>query len=323
MIAIHKYMTTALVAVMVLLGTLLPGSASAEEAGAVIRLKVALLPIFDVLPFYVAREKGYFDARGVEIQAVPVGSGLERDQLMQAGEIDGMLNEMISTAGFNRNTIKTRIISIARHPYPQHPSFRLITAPGLSIGEVTEMARIPVAVSKNTIIEYVADRLMAAKGLKPYEIKKISVPVITERYQLLMRGQIQAAVMPDPLALSAIAGGAGEVLNDALDPQYSASVLTFSTGSLTEKKDAVRLFVKGWHRAVEDINQNPQAFRDLLLKNIRVPKNINDSFKIPRFPHAKVPERAQWKDVIDWMMDKGLLEAPVSYDESVTGDFLS
>jgi NitT/TauT family transport system substrate-binding protein len=320
---IHKYMTIALVAVMVLLGTWLPGGASAQEAGTVVQLKVALLPIFDVLPFYVAREKGYFKARDVEIQAVPVGSGLERDQLMQAGEIDGMLNEMISTAGFNRKTIKTRIISIARHPYPQHPSFRLITAPGLSMDAVTDMAGIPVAVSKNTIIEYVADRLMAAKGLVPDEIKKISVPVIPERYQLLMQGQIQAAVMPDPLALSAIAGGAGEVLNDAMTPQYSASVLTFSTRSLAEKKEAVRLFVRGWHRAVEDINQNPQAFRDLLLKNIRVPKNINDSFTIPRFPHAKIPDRAQWKDVIDWMMDKGLLDTPVSYDESVTGDFFS
>ena len=58
-------------------------------------LKVALLPILDTFPFYVAEAQGYFDRYGVTVEAVPVGSGLERDQLMQSGAIDGMLNENI------------------------------------------------------------------------------------------------------------------------------------------------------------------------------------------------------------------------------------
>ena len=66
-------------------------------------LKVALLPILDAFPFYVAESEGYFVDYGVDIKAVPVASGLERDQLMQSGAIDGMLNEMITTANFNRN----------------------------------------------------------------------------------------------------------------------------------------------------------------------------------------------------------------------------
>ena len=80
---------------------------SAQEDSAKKSLKVALLPILDTFPFYVAEAQGYFDRYGVTVEAVPVGSGLERDQLMQSCAIDGMLNEMITTANFNQLKIAT------------------------------------------------------------------------------------------------------------------------------------------------------------------------------------------------------------------------
>ena len=80
----------------------LPSHLFAQKAQSATSLKVALLPILDTLPFHAAQAKGYFDRYGVTVTAGPVGSGLERDQLMQAGAIDGMLNEMATTANFNR-----------------------------------------------------------------------------------------------------------------------------------------------------------------------------------------------------------------------------
>jgi NitT/TauT family transport system substrate-binding protein len=72
----------------------LPTHLFAQKAQPASALKVALLPILDTLPFHAAQAKGYFKRYGVSVTAVPVGSGLERDQLMQSGAIDGMLNEM-------------------------------------------------------------------------------------------------------------------------------------------------------------------------------------------------------------------------------------
>ena len=61
-----------------------PASLFAQDAQSANSLKVALLPILDTLPFHVAQARGYFDRYGVTVTAVPVSSGLERDQLMQA-----------------------------------------------------------------------------------------------------------------------------------------------------------------------------------------------------------------------------------------------
>ena len=285
-------------------------------------LKIALLPILDAFPYYVAEANGFFDRPGLKVKAVPVASGLERDQLMQSGAIDGMLNELITTANFNRERLQVQTIISARKAHPDFPLFRLLSAPGSGLQTASELADVPIAISKNTIIEYVTDRLLAAKGLDPATIVKKSVPVIPQRYQLLMQGQLKAALLPDPLAQSALQAGAVEIVSDSAHPTYSVSVLSFSAKSLKQNADAVRMFIKAWCQAAAAINAQPESFRALLLEKIRVPKNIRQTFQIPIYPVGQVPDADQWADVNDWMVAKGLLKAPLAYAESVTADYL-
>ena len=247
---------------------------NAQQTSNSATLKLALLPILDVLPCYVAAAKGYFKEYAVDVKVVPVTSGLERDQLMQSGAIDGMLNEMITTANFNRDRVQVKTVITARMAYPRYPLFRILSSPASKVTAPSDISGVAVGISKNTIIEYVTDRLLAAAGLSSKSIIKKSVPVIPERYQLLLQGQLKAATLPDPLAKSAIAAGAGTVVDDSSYPQYSASVLSFSIDSLQQKGESVRLFLKAWDRAAADINQDPDSFRPLLLQKIRVPQNI-------------------------------------------------
>lgn len=74
-------------------------------------LRLALLPIPDVLPVYVAQEKGYFAELGISVESLSVGSAVERDQLMQAGRVDGMINEISRAANFNREQGRVKIVS--------------------------------------------------------------------------------------------------------------------------------------------------------------------------------------------------------------------
>jgi NitT/TauT family transport system substrate-binding protein len=285
-------------------------------------LKIALLPILDSFPFYVAQAKGYFEKQGVQVLAVPVGSGMDRDQLMQSDEIDGMLNEMISSANFNREQLRVKIVSAARQAYPGDPLFRILATPGSHIDTPGKLAGVAIGISMNTIIEYVTDRLLAEENIPTAQIEKQSIPIIPERYQLLMQGRIKAATLPDPLAKSAMQAGADLVVDDAKYPRYSMSVLTFRLQTLEKRPGDVRGFLKAWDQAAADINTSPEAHRELLLKKIRVPKNIRHSYKIPTYPRKKVPQPGQWADVMDWMISKGLLNQTLPYEDCVTSNFL-
>jgi NitT/TauT family transport system substrate-binding protein len=285
-------------------------------------LRVALLPILDTFPFYVAQARGYFDQYAVTVKAIPVSSGLERDQLMQSGAIDGMLNEMATTANFNREQAQVRIVATARKAYPHYPLFRILSAPGSGLSSPADLKGVPIGISKNTIIEYVTDRLLAAGGLRPEQIAKKSVPAIPERYQLLLQGQLKAATLPDPLAKSALEAGAGSVIDDSAHPLYSISVLSFNLKTLETKANAIRQFLKAWNQAAQDINTDPDSFRGLLLQKIRVPNNIQQTYRIPPFPLREIPGAESWADVMDWMVSKGLLKAPIPYKDSTTADYL-
>jgi NitT/TauT family transport system substrate-binding protein len=294
-----------------------PSAAAAQEP-----LRVALLPILDAFPFYVAESEGFFSDEGVAVKALVVNSGVERDQLMQAGEIDAMLNEMMTTANFNREAVQVQIVCLARQAMDQAPMFRVLASPDSGLQRVAQLKGVPVGISKNTIIEYVTDRLLAAAGLNERQIRKQSVPVIPERYQLLLSGQLKAAVLPDPLGKSALAAGAVTLVDDGQYPFYSASVLSFHVNAATKRNESVRRFVRGWDRAVKALNRNPDDYRSLMQKSVRIPPNIQQSFTVPRYPRAGLPSPEQWEDMMQWMQAKGLTGAPLPYEPSITRQFI-
>ena len=310
---------TAAVMLTVLLGGS-AGIAGSEQRSA--SLKIALLPIPDVLPFHVARDKGYFRQEGISVEGLPVFSSLDRDQLMQAGQLDAMLTELATTANFNRNGVRVRIVTIARTPIADHSLFRILAAPNTGIRSISDLAGTSLGISKNTVIEYVTDRLLAAGGLDPAKTIKKSVPVIPERYQLLMQGQIKAATLPEPLASSALAGGAMQIVADSENPRYSVSVISFSMETLLNKGAAVKAFLRAWSRAAADINAAPEAYRRVMLAALRVPDNVRQHFPVPLFPPPRIPDKTQWTDVMNWLISKKLLTKPLPYEDSVTAAYL-
>ena len=95
-----KQLALVLVVVM-LLSACAPAAAPAKPEEPTLR--IGTLPILDLLPLFVAEKQGYFKAQGITVTFVPAQSAAERDQLMQAGQIDGMNNDMVSTVLYNKD----------------------------------------------------------------------------------------------------------------------------------------------------------------------------------------------------------------------------
>jgi len=317
---VHKHKLFGAITIIVMFCLSLAACAPGQEAEDT-NLKMGLLPILDVIPFYVAEQSGYFEDEGINVELVPVKSAQERDALMQAGEIDGMLNDLISTGLFNRDEAQIKIVATARRAYPESPQFRVLAAPGSEIGSVQDLAGVPIGISQNTVIEYITDRLLEAEGLSSDQIEIIEVSAIPVRFEQLMAGQIDAATLPDPLAQGALAAGATQVIDDSQYAEYSQSVLSFSTQAVENKPNTIRKFLKAWNQAVGDLNGNPDGFSDLLIEKGRVPESIQGSYQMPPFPAGEIPSQAEWEDVVDWLLAKGLIDQAISYEDSVSTDF--
>jgi NitT/TauT family transport system substrate-binding protein len=285
-------------------------------------LKMALLPVQDVLPFHVAQQNGYFEQVGVQVELIPVKSGQERDALMQTGQVDGMLTDLLSPVLFNQDEAQVKAVRTARRVYPDSPLFRTLAAPGSTATSPADLAGVKIGSAQNTVIEYITNRMMENAGVPSDQIATQEVSAIPVRFELLINGEIPAATLPDPLASGAMAAGAVLIVDDTSVPKLSQSILAFSTESLESKPDAVRRFLKAWEMAVTELNSNPEAYKALLIEKGRVPESIQGTYQMPPFPEASVPAPEQLADVVSWALDMGLIEGDIPYERMVDDAYL-
>jgi NitT/TauT family transport system substrate-binding protein len=285
-------------------------------------VRVAVLPILDALPMYVADAQGYFEAEGVQVQFIPVSSAAERDQLMQSEQADAMINDLVSTMLYNKDQTQIQIVDFARVATADFPQYRVLAAKDSGIETIEDLKGVDIGVSEGTVIEYTTDRLLENAGFAPDEIKTLAVPKIPDRMALLNSGELKAANLPDPLASLAIQQGAKVIVDDSSDPPIGNSVISFRSAYIKDHPDAVRGFLAAVQKASTDINGDKAQWSDLLTEKSLVPAPLIGTYKIPDFPDGSVPTQAQFEDVLAWTHDKRLVEADVSYTDSVTADYL-
>ena len=285
-------------------------------------LRIALIPVIDILPAHVAEQNGYFDQVGVDVELIPVKSAQERDTLMQTGQVDGMLTDLLSPVLFNQNEAQISVVRTARKVYPDSPLFSILARPGSAVTAPQDLAGVEIATAQNTVIAYITDRMLEAAGLTPEQIASQEVSAIPVRFELLINGGIPAATLPDPLASGAVAAGAVLVVDDTSVPNLSQSILTFSVESLRSQPEAVRRFLVAWEMAVSELNSNPEAYGQLLIEKGRVPESIQGTFQMPPFPEASVPTPEQLADVVSWSLQNGLIAEDVPYERMVDSSYL-
>jgi NitT/TauT family transport system substrate-binding protein len=285
-------------------------------------LKIAVLPILEALPMYVAEQEGYFAANGVKVEFIPVQSAAERDQIMAAGQADGMINDLVSTLFYNKDQVQIQIVRFARTATPEFPQYRILAAGNSGIKTVQDLKGVPIGISEGSVIAYTTDRLLQAEGLKPDEIKTVAVPKISDRQTLLASGELKAANMPDPFSLLAISSGATVIVDDSKHPEYGNSVYSFRKAVIDEHQQAVKGFLAAVDKATADVNTNKEQWSGLLSEKKLIPAPLVGSYAIPTLPGPSIPTKEQFNDVLAWAKEKGLVSKDVAYEDSVNSSLL-
>jgi NitT/TauT family transport system substrate-binding protein len=296
--------------------------AACAPAAKPVTLKIAVLPVLDALPMYVAQQEGLFEKHGVSVEFVPVASAPERDQLIAAGQADGMINEALSTALFNKEQVQVQIVRYARAATSDTALFSILASGKSEIDALEELKGVEIGISQGTVIDYLTDRLLQAEGFAPGDIRTIAVPRIPDRLNLLGTGELKAATLPEPAVSLALQQGARLILDDTAHPEYSFSTITFRKAIIDQSPEAIRGFLAAIEEATQLINADPTKYGNLLVEQKVVPQPLASSFKVPTFVTAGVPTAEQWADMLAWAKDRGLLSQDVSYADSVNPSFL-
>jgi NitT/TauT family transport system substrate-binding protein len=241
---------------------------------------------------------------------------------MQAGQVDAIINEIVSTLFYNQTDSQVVIVRFLRVASKEYPLFRILAAPDSGIKTVEDLKGIEIGISEGTVIHYTTDRLLTNAGLIPEEITTIAIPKIPDRIALLSSGELLAANLPDPAASAALLQGAVVVVDDTSLPEISSSVLSFDTQMAAENPAVVQGFLAAVERAIEDINADKDAWLDLMLEKGLLPPTLADTYTIPDFPPASIPSETQFADALEWALEEKLIPEAVNYQNSVSGEYL-
>jgi NitT/TauT family transport system substrate-binding protein len=285
-------------------------------------LRIGVLPITDVVPFYIAEQQGYFKQQGLTVELVPAASAAERDQMMITQQIDGQVNDLVATILFNAQSPRLKVVRIARIAFPNAPQFWVLVPKDSPIKTASDLKGKEIAISQNSVIEYVTQRLLESEGLVAADIKTTNVPAIPTRLQLVQQSQVAAATLPDPFASLAILQGARIIVDDSKHPDISISTISFRSEVVAQRPADVKKFLAAYDLAVQDIRTRPDQFRNILIDKGRIPDPLKDKYQFPPLPDPSIPTKAQWDDVVKWAMERGLIKTAVTYESSVDGGFV-
>lgn len=297
---------------------------ASQQAGStdVTQLNVGVLPIIDSLPMYVAEAEGYFKEQKLQANLVLFPSALERDSAFVAGQLDGILNDPVATALLDKDGDRARIVRLAYKGNESMAMMVVLAAPGSRIAAPADLKGVPIGISSNSVIEYATDRLLQGAGLAAADISKTEVTKIPVRAEMLAKGQLQAATMPEPLASLAVQQGA-KIVTDDSKTGTGKSVVSFSQGAIAKNAEAIKRFLVAYEKGVDAINANPEKYRNLMVDKAKVPDSLRATLKVPAFAKAQLPTQADEDDVVKWMVDKKLLEKPIPYDRMIATGLLS
>lgn len=271
-------------------------------------LRMGILPVLDTLPLQVAVNEGLFEERGLEVELVTFSSALERDTAMQAGRLDGYFGDLLNTFLLIKAGVPMKLATISYATVEGQRMFALLRAPGLEA-----LDDIPsVGLSKATVIEYLLDAMSGLDAVKDVNFERIEIKKIPIRLQMLLEGQLDSAVLPEPLVALAESKGASVLVTDeTLD-------MPLTVLSLHEKfAGQAAGFLAAYDEAVTRLNAEPEKYRDLMAKTCRIPKPLAASFPVYTYPTSALPTQADVAPVMDWMIKKGMLDEPLAYDSVI------
>ena len=263
-------------------------------------LTIGVMPDLDSLPLIIAEHNGYFKEEGLQVKMEHFKSASDRDSALQTGKIHGAISDMLSVVFFNDNHFDIKITS------KTEGSFKLIAGKTSNISKIDQSAGKSIGISKNTIIEYLTDRIMESSNIDVSSQKKVSIPKIPTRLEMLTNGKLDMATLPEPLASTAIANG-GKVLSSSDKLGINPGVMIFTKDAVSSKSEEIKSFYRAYNKAVEySKKEKPETYIDYVIKEAGFPATVKSTLTLPNYSKASMPPEKELQEVLTWLKSKKL-----------------
>lgn len=295
-------------AVVCLLGTaLLPVSADADP------IRVNYVPIADGMPLFVAKDQGFFDKRGLDVEPTAAPNPSVMISAIAAGSAEVGHTVLIPVLAATRAGIELSVIAGASSfPSIKPATVGVLARKDSGIENPADLEGKTVGVvGLQSYHQVMVQRWMEENGADFRKVRFVEVS-FPQMQDLLKSGNVDAVVSVDPFFSKIQKEGDGYSFGDfvATMPDGAPIVLFISSREWAEADpERVIAFHDALKEAAAFIKENPDAARESLAKWTNLPPPVVATSRWSDFTiDVPVTGIQYWIDV---MTRQGLLDSPI------------
>ena len=308
-----KKMITVMLAILLVASLVLAGCSSKEEERQ--SLRIGVMSDLGAAPFVVAKENGFFDKLGLDVEITVFKSATDRDTAMQTGNLDAAMADMLTIVFYNDGAFDSKMIAATYGDYV------MSSTPSLDAAALKALDQINVGISANTVIDFATQQIAESLGVEG-QVETVAIPQMPVRLEMLAAGELQAATLPEPLASAAVLGG-GEKVSGTLDLGLEPGIFIATQAVIDEKSPALEKLMEGYNQGVDYLNDTEQdTYVQLLIDQLGFPPTLAESFDFPTLAHATAANEATFAKVLSWMQERELTTSEYSYSDLNEGKFI-
>ncbi|QSX09042.1 ABC transporter substrate-binding protein [Alkalibacter rhizosphaerae] len=267
-------------------------------------LKIGVMPAVDSAPILLAKENGYYEELGLDVEIQIYTNAMNRQSALQSGELDGAMTDVIALVNNVENgfAIKVTTSTDGSFPFLIHP-------------EYDGKKEVKVGMMEVSVSNYLSD-----KSLMDYEVEKVYINEIPARLEMVATGNLDMAVIPEPMASQGALNGLKKEMIEN-DDAFSPDVMVFTDSAITEKEEALKLFHQAYNKAIQDINADDGPARDILIQTLELNPQIKENILMPEYHQARVPSKEFFQGILDWNQEVLGISIELDYEELVEDRF--
>ncbi|MHB1455130.1 MAG: ABC transporter substrate-binding protein [Saccharofermentanales bacterium] len=285
-------------------GTVSPDASLSPSPKAI---RIGVMSDVGAVPFMVAQDQGFFEARGLDVTITVFKSAMDRDAALQTGNLDGAMSDMLSIILFKEAGFDVKMTS------DTYGNYKMITSPALDLAEFNRLTTISIGLSTNTVIDLATQKIAEAKGFYG-RLAKIAIPQMPVRLEMLRAGELNGATLPEPLASAAMLSG-GELVASTEELDLYPAIFVMAQSALDENPQGIRLMYEAYNEAAGYLNSMDAGdIFDFLVESLSFPATLKDRFELPQFKMIQAPDAPSFDVVSTWAKDAGLSKSIYEYD---------
>jgi ABC-type nitrate/sulfonate/bicarbonate transport system substrate-binding protein len=172
------------------------------------------------------------------------------------------------------------------------------------IQSLVELRNVPIAVTWHAGTFYAAIEALEAAGVAFAEIKLVHA---NDRLDALLSGATEAAALMEPLISRALAAGARKLA----DLRWRGGIVA---GADVDEETAAKLR-RALNRAIAWLRENEDRSRDEVLRDLMPEQRAGGM--MPELVGVKTYRPDEFKEKVDWMIERGFLDQAPDYAEVV------